>query len=154
MVEHIDATRKHVQQVQKLMLAVAYDLMRRALVHDESKFGEFEARQFANALPRLKGLTYGSPEYHESLKLLGPALKHHQENNMHHPEYWEAGVNDMNLLDVVEMFCDWKAASMRHTDGNIHRSIDVNKERFKISEQLASIFENTVPFINSAAAER
>jgi hypothetical protein len=53
-------------------------------------------------------------------------------------------VNDMNLLDVVEMLCDWKAASMRHNDGNIHKSIELNADRFRLSPQLVKILENTV----------
>jgi hypothetical protein len=52
-------------------------------------------------------------------------------------------VNAMSLLDVVEMFCDWKAAGERHADGSIMRSIEINKKRFGITDQLASIFENT-----------
>jgi hypothetical protein len=60
-------------------------------------------------------------------------------------------VDGMNLLDLVEMFCDWKAATMRHADGDISRSITQNTERFSLSPQLAQIFQNTVNLINSAA---
>jgi hypothetical protein len=56
----------------------------------------------------------------------------------------ESGLNGMSLLDVVEMFCDWKAASERTKQGSIAASIAHNKERFGISDQLASILENTV----------
>ena len=41
------------------------------------------------------------------------------------------------------MFIDWKAASERHDDGDIFRSIEINKNRFGISEQLCKIFKNT-----------
>lgn len=30
----------------------------------------------------------------------------------------------MNLIDIVEMFCDWKAASERQLDGNLLKSIE------------------------------
>lgn len=53
------------------------------------------------------------------------------------------GVNGMSLLDVLEMLVDWKAAGERHNDGSIERSLEVNRERFKISPQLQSILENT-----------
>lgn len=64
---------------------------------------------------------------------------------------WEAvlvenpasGINGMTLLDLVEMFCDWKAATERHADGNIERSIKINRERFGLSDQLVAILENT-----------
>ncbi|WP_260858005.1 DUF5662 family protein [Bacillus sp. FJAT-22090] len=72
------------------------------------------------------------------------ALKHHYENNSHHPEYHQDGIRGMDLLDVVEMFCDWKAATMRHADGDINKSIEINKERFGYSDELAQIFKNSV----------
>ena len=59
-------------------------------------------------------------------------------------EQWmNSPVNDMNLLDIVEMLCDWKAASERHNDGNIRKSIEINANRFGLSPQLVKILENT-----------
>lgn len=49
----------------------------------------------------------------------------------------------MCLFDLIEMFLDWKAAGERHSDGNIYKSIEHNRERFGISEQLEHIFINT-----------
>ena len=53
-------------------------------------------------------------------------------------------VNGMTLIDLLEMFCDWKASSLRHNDGNIRKSIELNAERFSMSPQLRRVFENTV----------
>jgi hypothetical protein len=52
-------------------------------------------------------------------------------------------VDGMSLLDLVEMFCDWKAATERHADGSIEKSIQINKKRFELSDQLVSILEAT-----------
>lgn len=52
-------------------------------------------------------------------------------------------INSMNLFDIVEMFFDWKAATERHADGNIMKSIEINKGRFELSEQLCDIMMNT-----------
>ena len=71
------------------------------------------------------------------------ALDHHYANNSHHPEHYENGVNGFDLFDLVEMLFDWKAATERHADGDIRKSIGINKERFGISEQLCYIFRNT-----------
>lgn len=49
----------------------------------------------------------------------------------------------MNLIDVLEMACDWKAASLRHTDGDFNRSVELCSERFNIAPQLAQIILNT-----------
>jgi hypothetical protein len=56
-------------------------------------------------------------------------------------------VNHMTLLDLVEMICDWKAASERHNNGNIRKSIEVNGKRFEMSPQLIRIFENTADLL-------
>jgi hypothetical protein len=50
----------------------------------------------------------------------------------------------MNLVDLVEMICDWMAATIRHADGDIDESIQINKERFNIPDVLVSILQNTV----------
>ena len=63
-----------------------------------------------------------------------------EEYNPHFPN----GIRDMTLLDLVEMLCDWKAASERHQDGNIRKSIEHNAGRFDIPPVLAGILENTV----------
>jgi hypothetical protein len=55
----------------------------------------------------------------------------------------ELGIMGMTLLDVIEMFCDWKAATERHANGNFQTSIQHNRKRFTMSYQLAAIFENT-----------
>lgn len=54
------------------------------------------------------------------------------------------GVNGMDLMDIVEMLTDWTAAVKRNKNGNVHKSIQVNRERFGLSDQLVSILENTV----------
>lgn len=58
--------------------------------------------------------------------------------------YPTTGIYGMDLLDVVEMLCDWKAAGMRHADGDILKSLEINRERFKMSDQLYRIFKNTI----------
>ena len=100
--------------------------------------------------PKLKNCTYGSEEYKNYLKGLKTGLAIHYTNNRHHQEHFENGVQGMNLLDLVEMVCDWKAASERHADGDIYRSLEINQERFGYSDELKSILKNTVDFIIGA----
>jgi hypothetical protein len=64
-----------------------------------------------------------------------------------------SSINNMNLFDILEMFVDWVAATQRHDDGDINKSIEHNTERFALSPQLVSIFENTVPWIKDAFAD-
>jgi hypothetical protein len=41
------------------------------------------------------------------------------------------------------MLVDWKAASERHATGDIWTSIEHNRERFGLSDQLVAILRNT-----------
>ena len=137
-------TLLHIKRVNEFLLSFSAALLERATKHDSSKLKDPEKFYFDKYTPLLKTLQYGTPEYKESLEALKPALEHHYKNNSHHPEHYPNGVDGMNLLDVVEMFFDWWAATERNKDGDIMKSIDINKERFKISDQLANIFKNTV----------
>jgi hypothetical protein len=71
-----------------------------------------------------------------------------------HKQALESNINGMNLVDIVEMICDWLAACKRHNDGNIYRSVEINKDRFGISPQLVSIILNTLPLLNSIYSAR
>lgn len=64
-----------------------------------------------------------------------------------------AAIGRMSLIALLEMLCDWKAASERHDTGDILRSLDINKERFGISDQLDSILRNTVAEMGWAPAK-
>jgi hypothetical protein len=72
-----------------------------------------------------------------------PALDHHYAQNRHHPEHHASGIAGMTLLDLIEMLCDWKAATERHEDGDMARSIQQNQERFGYSDELRLVLENT-----------
>lgn len=137
-------TLQHIKRVNELLTIAATTLLGRAIKHDQSKLESPEKEMFDQATEGLRGLTYGSPEYKESLKAIKPALDHHYAHNSHHPEHYNEGVNGMDLFDVLEMLLDWKAAGERHADGDIMKSLEINKERFGISKQLAQIMENTI----------
>lgn len=188
-------TLEHIGKVQARIHECTNNLIVRAERHDKSKLAEPEKSAYDN-LMRFKSshdMVYGSPEYAEGLKILGPALDHHYAYNSHHPQYWtwplpeskeaeeiavlrhdievleslpdqvegglalrviarlrrdlavlESQMNAMSLLDIQEMLCDWKAAGERYKDGSIAQSLAHNRGRFGISDQLASILENTV----------
>lgn len=137
-------TLKHIKRVSELLTNAAKELIDRANRHDESKLRSPEKELFDEWTPKLSQCTYGSEEYKGFLRELKVALDHHYANNSHHPEHYNNGVDGMNLFDLIEMFFDWKAATERHADGDILKSIDINTKRFGLSEQLKNIFTNTV----------
>lgn len=141
-------TLKHREQVLGFSKWIISELIRNTANHDESKLNEPELSIFNEFTPKLKDTTYGTDEYKGYLQEMGKALEHHYQYNRHHPEHFENGINGMNLIDLVEMFCDWWAASLRHVDGDIRKSIDVNQKRFGYSDDLANIMKNTVSHFN------
>lgn len=54
------------------------------------------------------------------------------------------GIAGMNLIDLLEMFADWKASTERSPGGNIYKSLDINTRRFNIEPQLRMILIYTV----------
>ncbi len=137
-------TKKHIEAVGRFIEKFRIVLILRAIEHDKSKLISPEKEIFDEYTPKLKGSTYGSDEYKTFLKEMGIALDHHYKENRHHPEHFKNGISDMDLIDLVEMICDWKAATLRHENGAILKSIEINKERFELSDQLTNILINTV----------
>lgn len=171
-------THEHIKQVRIRLDYLIDMLVERGLNHDKSKLEEPEASIFERETPKLRGLTYGSPEYIEGVKKLGVALEHHYANNRHHPEFfkgkrecngcfkrfpsdWESPCDvcgytqstvrfdllEMNLLDIIEMLVDWDAASMRHANGDIFKSIEINQQRFNYTDETKAILINTAKLL-------
>lgn len=137
-------TLDHIRKVQSHLLDVVLEFRRRSLFHDQSKLVSPEKEVFDVVTPKLKALTYGSDEYKAALVEMGDALTHHYANNSHHPEHYPNGINGMSLFDVMEMLADWVAATERMAGGDILKSLEINRERFEISDQLYAILLNTV----------
>ena len=144
-------TLAHINVVRGNIEDFVYELRMRSLAHDKSKLSSIEKATFDEFTPKLKNSTYGSDEYKGFLKAMKPALDHHYANNPHHPEHFYTGDDPadviferMGLVDIVEMLLDWKAASTRHTDGDIKKSILLNQVRFGYSDTWVKIFNNTI----------
>lgn len=144
-------TKAHIERVGHFIGLAVTDLRRRRMWHDDSKLAEPELSAFDEATPKLAQLEYGSEEYKASLRELKPALEHHFEHNDHHAEHFANGVNGMTLMAVIEMLCDWRAASERtkqRTDDpekvkSFESGLQYNYDRFGIEPQLAEIMTNT-----------
>ena len=141
-------TQKHIESVRKYIRFMIDKLDNRGVKHDASKLESPEVELFAEVTPKLAETTYGSDEYNGFLEKLKPALDHHYASNRHHPEHFVNGINDMTLIDILEMFCDWKASTLRQNDGNLLKSIESNAERFHMDGQLKQILINTARMID------
>lgn len=144
--KHYYETLKHKWFVLFYLSVFSGELLVRGFKHDLSKFKADESKGFSRVIHGMKYLEYGSDEYREILKELSPTIQRHYDRNPHHPEHSQArgygGAYGMSLLDVVEMYFDWKAACRRHRGGDIEESVLVNRDRFEFSDELASILTN------------
>lgn len=137
-------TYEHIENVRGLMLLVTMDLSKRAHAHDKSKLVSPEVEVFDQFTSILQDLTYGSEEYTANLLAMKPALDHHYAVNDHHPEHFENGMDDMSLIQLTELVCDWYAATRRMNDGNIIRAIEINAERFGYGTEITRLLKNTI----------
>lgn len=146
-------TWQHIYEVQKLVQKVGILLHKRMLTHDQSKLSDPEVELFTEMTPKLKTAEYGGDAYKQFLVDLKPALDNHYASNSHHPEHYPNGIDGMNLIDIMEMLCDWMASVKRSPNGNIMKSFEINEKRFGMSPQLVQIMKNTIPLISGKPNE-
>ncbi|MBA3825026.1 MAG: hypothetical protein H0X24_14160 [Ktedonobacterales bacterium] len=135
----------HKRLVAAFMNGVIADLIWRSATHDDSKFDPAEFDAYADNLPNFDKATYGTEEYRAALARIKPAIAHHYQANRHHPEHFSDGINGMNLLDVLEMVCDWMAAAQCNPGGTLN--LEQQRERFGIDPQLFAIIQHTVEYL-------
>jgi hypothetical protein len=134
-------TYEHIGQVRERILECVKELLNRAHHHDESKLVSPEVEvfdQYPGDVP-----SYGTREYDDFREGQQEALKHHYGINRHHPEHHFGQTSGMNLLDVIEMLADWKAATLRHPDGDLGRSIDIAQDRYGFGYEFKALLRNT-----------
>lgn len=148
--ESVPVTLRHIARVRELLGMFAIEMIRRGDVHDASKFDPIEQGpldEMQRLIDAEGQAPYGTPEYKRRTALLGPMLEHHYANNSHHPEAYPPGHPDgegmagMDLFDLIEMWCDWKAASERGGESAMNLSYSI--EKYQIDPMLESIMRNT-----------
>ena len=138
-------TLKHKILVMGYILKFCMKFILRGIIHDYSKFSLYESKSYGKYLPEFKKIKYGTEEYTDLLKKFQPAIDHHYVYNRHHPQHFKGGYSEMNLLDLMEMFLDWKAASRKKTGtGSLAKSLPINAERFNMSEDIVKIMLNSL----------
>jgi hypothetical protein len=170
-------TLRHIETVRNYINHVVTSLLARGAHHDQSKLQPPEVEIFDEYTPFLRSTSIGSKEYDDNKKAMKVALDHHYEYNRHHPEYFQKyvctgcfkeyqrgrpascticgttefnvcdDITQMNLIDLIEMMCDWQASTLRHNDGNIFDSIEINQERFRYSDELKCILIQTAHYL-------
>jgi len=137
-----DHKRKVAKYIKKLMRKLATS----AMEHDDSKLSQAESPYYIDPVwdlnhePKPK---YGSDEHKALTDKMGNGWKHHLKVNRHHPEHHENGLRGMNLVDLIEMVCDWCAAAERGNNDPA-LALDQVKNKKGISPDLEAVIRNTL----------
>nr|DAO90622.1 MAG TPA: hypothetical protein [Caudoviricetes sp.] len=136
----------HIKYIRDDILKIINGLYDRALNHDNSKWSDAE-RPYYEKTEHIE--TKNLKSYKEVLEatydIVAPALDNHIKLNRHHPEHHKNGINDMNLIDIIEMVCDWHSSAKTR---QLPLDIKYNVDRFNISPQLEKIIKNTVKLLD------
>lgn len=138
-------TQSHIDRVRYFLQRIMLYISIRAEGHDASKFHSPEREGYMRLSEKLCGVSYGTPEYAAALASERETIEHHYACNRHHPQHFKNGIDDMNMIDILEMLCDWGA---RHDDahGAFADFLDVQQERYGFSDQLLRIMQNTAEY--------
>ena len=147
--EYLSTVKDHVDEVSTLAKNLCKLVIYRCNSHDSTKFSPIEYKLMAKHREKMDKCKFGTDEYNEILKLIEPAKLHHYKCNRHHPQHFDNDLSKMNLIDIIEMICDWISAARRqHKDGNIKESINICINEFNIQDPLKGIIENTIELLN------
>ena len=137
-------TLVHIKNIQMVFnLIIIPELIKRAKGHDVSKLESPEKETYDKYIPLLRSAKYGTDEYNKIRESMAKeGLSHHYSVNRHHPEHFKDLVNGMNLVDFVEMICDWFAASLR-SDTSFIEGLKPNQEKYDLPDMVMSIIKNT-----------
>lgn len=142
---------EHQQQVGGVMLKVISELMTRALTHDSSKFTTQQLKDNLITLPdkwkiQAAGHGYHSPQQKEHRQKFAPEIDRHRSAHPHHPEHFGNDVNKMDLIDLLEMLCDWYVSAP-----DIDQSIGENSGDYNIDPHIRQLLENTASRLKEIA---
>jgi len=138
---------QHIAEVQENLAQIRFELEKRGYAHDRTKYLEEEFDAFVETRPKFKNADYGSKEYQACVDQIQPAIDHHYKNNRHHPAYHKNGFADMNLIDILEMLADWKAASRRSNNLSFEESLPIAFEKYSIPKNMQQHIINTLKYL-------
>jgi hypothetical protein len=142
--EFLERNIKHRYYVSFFLMKLIEDLFLRSNVHDVSKHSDEEFEGFRKSIYYLKGPWGQENRPPEILEQLNESLQIHYKRNDHHPEHFENGMEDMDLVQLLELIADWRAAMIGQDNHDIDETIATGQERFGYPDFMAKILKNTL----------
>jgi len=137
--------QKHISNVRRHLSVIVALLQARANKHDESKLEEPEFSMWSK-MDEEPRWPYGSDEYFEKLSRYAYVFEQHYKDrrNRHHPEHFEGGIKDMNLIDIIEMLCDWLGYKGILSRTEAIKIAETQMKRYGFSDDLCALLKNTL----------
>lgn len=148
--------RGHINRVQRWIFKFSQILKYRGLVHDKSKLEEPEFSEWKKMDEEPRYL-YGSEEYDEKIKRYKYLFEMHWSKNRHHPEYFKiTGSPTVDLIDLIEMLCDWLGYRDNITYTEASELVRTQCKRYGFSEELQDLLLNTLSnwFVSFGGVEK
>lgn len=140
-----DYIKKHQNTVKKWLSHFSSILQSRVLIHDRSKLKEPELSLWKK-MDEEPMYPYGSKEYSDKLKRHHHVFELHWKNpdNRHHPEHFTDPTAEMDLIDMVEMLCDWLGYKETLSYAEASKLVEQQCKRFNFPEEFRSLLLNTL----------
>lgn len=120
---------------------LAIELVRRAIVHDNSKFSKDELSYIIQLSESNDSLTNPNYIMNDNDR---KCIELHWKHNRHHPEFY-SNIEDMKEIDIIEMVCDWYARSLQLNTDLMEFVYTRQQNRFKFPEKM---FDMIVSYCN------
>ncbi len=111
--------------------ALAIDICRRAVLHDNSKLDDNELGPFSKLDHKKEALKDPNIGLDDNVKHV---IEVHWNKNRHHPEFFP-DIEDMADIDIIEMCCDWHARSVQYGTDLLEFAQIRQSNRFHFSEE-------------------
>lgn len=135
-------TLEHINRVKSKMEFFASVLAARGANHDNSKLTEPEYSGWL-AMDQEPRYPYGSKKYYDKMHRYKEVLEHHYSINSHHPEHFEDPSTQMDLVDLIEMLCDWFSYSNDISWLEGYDTINSQCTRFGLNDTIRHLLLNT-----------
>lgn len=134
---------------------IFHELTLRAANHDQSKFSEPELTPYIwlnwNYHCTTNNIPFELPRGMD--QKIRDAKFHHVYNNRHHPE-WHLDPNEMTIVDLIEMVCDWKAVGQEFGEKSLVGYADrVLGKRFNFSQKKINLIWDLIHKMDKMAED-
>ena len=142
-VRFTDVMRIRRALVQDKLSTVARELISRGRTHDNSALGSPEIEVYHRFFLEYQKYKIGDPRKDEVFTQMAEAIGHHFQYNDHHPEHFENGINDMDLIRLMQFTADIMSWSEQEQI-DIFEILPMIRDKCGMTDQVYNLICNTI----------